>query len=154
MQQRGRKSAADLAVVTAEGLSAVRRPDPPEELTDEQAHEWRCITNRLPADWFPRETHGMLAQYCRHVIAARRVAQMIDSLESELAKEADQAEEGAARAAVILGAVKAMDRLLKMQEREGRAISSLATRMRISQQATLDREKRKPNKPEKRPWDS
>lgn len=136
MESRGRKSAADLAVVTADGLAAVRRPDPPEELTDEQAHEWRSVVNRLPAEWFPRETHGMLAQYCRHVVAARRVAQLIADLEQNESFS-----------------VEDYDRLLKMQEREGRAISSLATRMRISQQSTLDREKKKPLKPAKKPWD-
>ncbi|MGE4338897.1 MAG: hypothetical protein AB7E55_23420 [Pigmentiphaga sp.] len=150
MESRGRKSSADLAVVTADGLAAIRRPDPPNELTGEQAHEWRCVVNRLPAEWFPRETHGMLAQYCRHVVAARRVAQMIQSLEDELSKEP---EDGKSQAMVVLEAVKAIDRLYKMQEREGRAISSLATRMRISQQSTLDREKKKPLKPTKKPWD-
>lgn len=151
MESRGRKSAADLAVVTAEGLAAIRRPEPPQELTDEEAHEWRSIVNRLPADWFPRETHGMLAQYCRHVIASCRVAQMIRSLEEELAKESEKGEKLPAQ--IMLEAVKAFDRLYKMQEREGRAMSSLATRMRISQQSTLDREKRKPVKPSKKPWE-
>lgn len=136
METRGRKSAAELTLVKADGLAAIRRPDPPQELTDEQAHEWRSVVNRLPAEWFPRETHGMLAQYCRHVVSARRVAQLIADLE--------QNEDFS---------VEDYDRLLKMQEREGRAISSLATRMRISQQSTLDREKKKPLKPAKKPWD-
>lgn len=136
MESRGRKSAAELAVVTADGLAAIRRPDPPPDLTDEQAHEWRSIVNRLPAEWFPRETHGMLAQYCRHVVAARRIAQLI----AEFERREDFS-------------IEEYDRLLKMQEREGRAISSLATRMRISQQSTLDREKKKPLKPTKKPWD-
>jgi hypothetical protein len=34
-----------------------------------------------------------------------------------------------------------------MQERESRAISSLATRMRISQQSTMSRKKTKPDVP-------
>jgi hypothetical protein len=127
MAQRGRKSAASLQVITSEGLAVITRPEPPEELTDEQAHEWRCIVNRLPAEWFPTETHGLLSQYCRHVVAARRVAQLVEAMEAK--EEFD---------------IEDYDRLLKMQEREGRAMSSLATRMRISQQSTLDREKRKP----------
>jgi hypothetical protein len=117
-------------------ITAIQRPEPPAELTEEQAHEWRCVVNRLPAEWFPRETHGLLAQYCRHVVAARRVAQLIAEFEAH--EEID---------------VEQYDRLLKMQEREGRAISSLATRMRISQQSTLDREKRKPVKPQRKPWE-
>lgn len=151
MEPRGRKSSASLAVVTADGLAAIRRPDPPGELTDEQAHEWRCVVNRLPAEWFQRETHGMLAQYCRHVVAARRVASMILSLEQELARETSEGQK--TQTEIMLGAVRTIDRLLKMQEREGRAISSLATRMRISQQSTLDRERKKPIRPSKKPWE-
>lgn len=136
MNQRGRKSTASLEIVSHDGITAIRRPDPPGELTDEQAHEWRCVVNRLPAEWFPRETHGMLAQYCRHIVAARRVAQLIQAAEAR--DEID---------------VEEYDRLLKMQEREGRAMSSLATRMRVSQQSTLDREKKKPLRPAKKPWE-
>lgn len=122
MKKRGPKSAASLEVAlpSATVIETVSRPDAPYDLTDEQSQEWWAVVNRLPADWFPRETHGMLAQYCRHVVAARRVAQLIST--AEKSKTLDVGE---------------YDRLLKMQEREGRAISSLATRMRISQQATV-----------------
>jgi hypothetical protein len=41
------------------------------DLTEDQAAEWRAVVDRLPNDWFPRETHGMLAQFCRHVCTAR-----------------------------------------------------------------------------------
>jgi len=133
MGTRGRVSAAALSVISG-GVVTVRRPDPPRELTEEQAHEWRAVVNRLPADWFQRETHGMLAQFCRHVVAARRIAQLISA--HEQAEPFDVSE---------------YDRLLKMQEREGRALSSLATRMRISQHATYDKTRKKPIEG-KRPW--
>lgn len=135
MGTRGRKSAASLAVAV-QPIETIQRPDAPYDLTDEQTDEWWAVVNRMPADWFPRETHGMLAQYCRHVISARRVAQLI---EQETAAEAFD--------------VARYDQLLKMQEREGRAISSLATRMRISQQATFDKSKKKPAQTRK-PWES
>ncbi len=135
MEQRGRKSSASLTLVGASGIDAVGRPEPDATLTDEQAAEWREIVNRLPADWFPRETLGMLAAYCRHVVSSRRVAALIQQAESGDTLDID-----------------AYDKLLKMQEREGRALSSLATRMRISQQSTLDREKRKPSKIASKPW--
>lgn len=134
MDQRGRKSSASLAVVR--GLGAVDRPEPPAELTDEQAAEWREIVGRLPAEWFPRETWGLLSQYCRHVVASRRVAALIADMEGSEHFDIEQ-----------------YDRLLKMQEREGRALSALSTRMRISQQSTLDREKRKPLKASRKPWE-
>ena len=134
MGTRGRTSAASLAVIGAGGIESVRRPDAPPELTPEQAAEWDAVVNRLPADWFPRETLPMLAQYCRHVVAARHVAQLIDAAESS--DELDLAK---------------YDMLLRMQEREGRALSSLATRMRLTQQATYDPKRKKPAQ-EKPPW--
>lgn len=135
MGARGKTSSAALSVVPQDGVfETVPRPLPPPELTPEQAEEWRAVVNRLQADWFPRETLPMLAQYCRHVVAARRVAQLVSEIEK--AEEFD---------------LLAYDRALKMQEREGRALSSLATRMRISQQSTIRAESaRKP--PVKKPW--
>jgi hypothetical protein len=150
MEGRGRKSAASLSVISSSGIETIERPRPPVDLNQEQANEWVSIVNRMPAEWFPRETHGMLAQLCRHLVSARRVADMIAALESELSNEA---EEGKSRAEVILSATKAFDRLLKMQEREGRAISSLSTKMRLSQQSTYDKSKRKPGQIRK-PWES
>jgi hypothetical protein len=90
----------------------------------------------MSADWFPRETRGMLSQYCRHVVSARRVAQLIEqAMKGELLD------------------IDGYNQLLIMQEREGRALSSLATRMRLSQQATVRAEQaHKPLQMDK-PWD-
>lgn len=136
MGLRGRKSAASLSLVTTDAIARDARAEPPDDLTDEQRVEWLSVVNRLPADWFPRETHSVLAQYCRHVVAARRVAQLIDAAETS-GEDFD---------------VQAYDRLLKMQEREGRAMSSLATRMRLTQQSTYEAKKKKPTA-SARPWD-
>lgn len=150
MEGRGRKSAASLSIISSNEIERIERPRPPSDLNQEQAAEWSSIVNRMPADWFPRETHGLLAQLCRHLVSARRVADMIAALETELSNEA---EDGKSQAEIILGATKAFDRLYKMQEREGRAISSLSTKMRLSQQSTYDKSKRKPGQTRK-PWES
>ena len=79
--------------------------------------------------------HGLLTQYCRHVVAARRIAQLIDEIkggEDELATK--------------------YDNLYKMQEREGRAMSSLATRMRLTQQSTYDPKMAKKGVEPTPPW--
>ena len=134
MGKRGKKSSADLAIVTDQTIVAIERPIAPAELTDEQRYEWLKVTNRMPADHFPAETHALLSQYCRHIVDARRIAQLID--------------------AHICGenfGVVFYDGLLKMQEREGRAISSLATRMRLTQQTTQDRQSKNPASTPK-PW--
>ena len=137
MGTRGRKSGAALAVPDTKVIETVERPDAPYDLTDEQSEEWWAVVNRMPADWFPRETHGMLSQYCRHVVAARHVAKLVEQQES--GKKLN---------------IEDYDRLLKMQEREGRAISSLATRMRISQQATVRAESARKPKELDLPWRS
>lgn len=135
MGVRGRPSSVALSTIGPLGIEIVRRPEPPPDLTDEQAIEWRAVVNRLPADWFPRETHGMLAAYCRHVVTARRVSDLVTTIEAE----ADFV-------------IAEYDLALRMQEREGRAISSLATRMRMSQHSSYDKKTKKPAAG-KRPWD-
>lgn len=136
MRKRGRKSAASTELAVTSPIETIARPDAPYDLTDEQAQEWWAVVNRMPADWFPRETHGMLTQYCRHVVAARKVAQIIAKAENSKTLDVDE-----------------YDRLLKMQEREGRAISSLATRMRISQQATVRAESARKPEMIDNPWE-
>lgn len=124
MGDRGRKSAASLAVVKPEG-QVVPRPQPPTDLTPEQAHEWRAITNGMAATAFPRETHAMLGAYCRHTVSLRRVAELI-----QIAESADEFD------------VVKYDRLLKMQERESRCIASLAVRLGMAQTTANDQNKK------------
>ena len=136
MAKRGRVPAASLAVASIQTIETVERPDAPYDLTDEQADEWWAVVNRMPADWFPRETHGMLAQYCRHVVRARRLAQLLNKLETS--EDVD---------------VKEYRDLLRSEEEQSRAISSLATRMRISQQATVRAEQARKPTMMKKPWE-
>lgn len=131
MGARGRKSTAEITALKPK----VTRPDPPACLTKEQSQEWKAIVGRMPEDWFPRETHQLLIQYCRHVTASKKIAGLIQNMESRGIE------------------IEEYDRLLKMQEREGRAMSSLATRMRISQQATYDKQRSKKSSPAKKPWE-
>jgi hypothetical protein len=137
MGTRGRKSIASLSVISSAGMEITRRPDPPNELSDEQAAEWRAIVNRMPATWFSRETQPLLAQYCRHIVAARRVHQLVTALEAD--EDLD---------------FKAWADALKLQQRESSILCSLATKMRISQQSTYDKGKAKGGSAAARkPWD-
>lgn len=136
MKQRGRVSADALAVPRI--VATVERPDAPYDLTDEQVEVWRKVTTSMPADWFGPETFDLLTLYCRHVVAARRIAQLIEQQEKAEAFDSNE-----------------YDKLLKMQERESRAMSSLATRMRLTQQTSVHKEKsRKGGGIVKRPWES
>jgi hypothetical protein len=125
MKQRGRKSSAALDIAPyASTVGAFERPDAPYDLTDEQTDVWRAVVAPMPADYFTRETHDMLAQYCRHVVSARRVAQLIS--QHEKSEDFD---------------VTAYSELLKLQERESRAVAALARGLRISKQSTVRAEK-------------
>jgi hypothetical protein len=135
MSKRGRKSGASLEVVRS--IVTVTRPDPFPDLTTDQQNEWVDIVNRLPADWFPRESHALLAQYCRHVVSAKHVSDLIASLIDGDMESSDWLHD--------------YDKLLKMQEREGRAMSSLATRMRITQHSLVSRDKTKGSMKQKPP---
>ena len=121
MTKRGRKSSAALAVRPVTPMEATPRPVPPDELTDEEAEEWLAIVNRLPADWIARETYPLLIQYCRHVVTARRVHQIIEGLQKANPDDFD---------------FKAYSTAPRMQARESQIITTLATKMRISQQST------------------
>lgn len=138
MQKRGRTSGAEIAVASA--VAIVRRPDAPLELTPEETEEWTAIVDTMPADWFTRETHGLLRQYCRHVVMARRVAQLIDT---EMAR--DEIDYGA------------LDKLGQMQARETASIKAMSASMRISQQSSYNAKTAatgKSNRTAKRPWES
>jgi hypothetical protein len=127
MKTRGRNSAASTEIAALAIVESIQRPDAPYELTDEQADEWRAIVNRLPADWITRETYALLVQYCRHVVRARRLAVLLDK--AEKSENFD---------------VKEYRDLLRSEAEQSGAMMSLATKMRISQQTTYDKSKKKP----------
>lgn len=121
MAQRGRKSAASLAVAAAAPIGTEKRLSPPLHITDAEAAIWLEVVNDQPANAFT-PTHGpLLEQYCRHVVQARIIADELMNFDRAWLADDD--------------GLKRYDRLLAMQEREGRAASSLATRLRITRQA-------------------
>ena len=114
-----------------------QRPDAPYDLTDEEADEWRAVVNTMPTDHFMRGNYALLSQYCRHVIAARRVAQLINLTAKE--KEFDRKEFGI---------------LLQLQTTESASITRLLRSMRLTQQSVMRAETTKHHAGEtKRPWD-
>lgn len=142
MGARGKKSQAALAVVPDEEdkkqCDSLLRPEAPEELTAEEAEIWIMVVDRCPADWFPAETHPLLIQYCRHIVNARILSNVKeDYLDPSKADKFD---------------LKTYREILKSEEEQSRAISSLATRMRLSQQATYHPEKKKPGPKNGPPW--
>jgi hypothetical protein len=118
-EKRGRKSGASLeTVVSVTGEPA--RPAAPDCLTADQRKVWKSVVKAMPADWFGAETHGLLAQYCRHTVAARVVDELIAEHE---AGELD---------------IPRYNKLLIMRSRESAAMTALARTMRMTQQARID----------------
>jgi hypothetical protein len=114
---------------------ATRQP-PPEGLSIAEAAEWTGIVNRLPAGWFGREMQGLLAAFCRHIVESDRLSGMLAVLDTSLAEAASQ---GRCEIDLVIDSIKAREQLLRMRERETRAASSLATRLRLTPQSTYDK---------------
>ena len=121
--------------------NAPERPAPPEGLSQEQSKEWMRVVNRLPPDWFPGETHSMLSQYCRHYSASKMLAVLVAEMQDRPVAIGDsESEEGS------VFSLDEYDKLLKMQERESRAMTALARSLRFTLQASYDKEKGKKSK--------
>ena len=115
----------------------LERPGAPKYLSPQMAHEWAEIVSSMPADHFPRETWALLEGYCRHVICARKVASLLEQIETAEG-EFDRRE---------------WERLLRLQDRENRSISDLAMKMRLSQSSRQDKTKPIASSGVRKPWD-
>lgn len=122
MVQRGRKSAASQAVSNlVSPLASEKRLSPPVHITDGERVVWLEVVSDQPAGAFSATHAPLLASYCRHVVREQILAVEIEVFDrSWLARD---------------DGLKRYDRLLAMAERESRAASSLATRLRITRQA-------------------
>src|SRR5262245_56365305 len=107
MGVRGPASGAEL--LSFRPGRSVQRPPPPPELGAKAKREWIAIVERMPADWFPRETHPMLTQLCRLIESA-------DAIDRKM--RARGLEHGEFSA------------LFKMQREVSSAIGNLSTKMR------------------------
>lgn len=125
MGTRGRKSTAEMTVAAQVApISSTDRLPAPMHLTDAERMVWLEVVNDQPASAFTPVHGPLLEQYCRHIVQARLLADEIMHFDRAWLADDD--------------GLKRYDRLLAMQEREGRAASSLATRLRITRQATAD----------------
>src|SRR5690606_17282466 len=116
-----RKSAAALSVIAG---SLDRRPDAPSDLTELEAEVWDRTVSHEAADIFGTAAlQQMLKDYCRHVVAAERLGKVI---EGHMAGEPTDGE------GISL---KDLDCLLKMRDRETKAIADKATKLRLTNQS-------------------
>jgi hypothetical protein len=113
MIQPGRESAASLEVATVVALP--ERPDPPSNLTEGEATEWRNVVATKPADWFMRDSQPVLAAYCQAIVRHRFLM--------------DKWHEGAA------ATIKEMKDLSGMINTTANLLAQLATKLRLTQQS-------------------
>jgi hypothetical protein len=142
MAQRGRVSTASTEVIAYAPVGTSQRLEAPAHISEAERAVWIELVNDQPASAFTPTHIPLLEQYCRHVVQARVLADEV--LNFDRAWLADD------------GGLRRYDRLLAMIEREGRAASSLATRLRITRQA-IDQQtvaRALMNKPKARkPWE-
>lgn len=96
-----------------------QRPEPPAALTEREAEVWRAVVATKPHDWFNADTAPLLMDYCRAAVTS-------DELASELRKF--KKIPGGSRFARYIA-------LRKLQDQNTRAMASLATKMRLTQQS-------------------
>ena len=119
MAERGRRSAASLSVVVG---SIDGRPQAPADLTKEQRDIWERVVANEAADVFKTAAlQQLLKEYCRHCASALKLARMVEAIEALPRMEPDDLED--------------YDRLLKMRDRETKAIADKATKLRLTNQA-------------------
>ena len=91
-------------------------------MTDRQKEIWRKITASEPVDFFSTAaTRGMLADYCAHRETMASLCEIINTFKPEWLKLGDGA--------------KRYHELLKMRDLETRAATSLATKLRLTNQS-------------------
>ena len=138
IKKRGRKSVAEL-MVGAGPDGVVTRPDAPYTLRDPaEVAVWRAVVAAMCADYFKPGSFALLIQYCRHSVAADRVAQLIEAF---CRREKIDCREYQA--------------LLSMQSVETANVIRLSRQLRLSPQAVYraDSAKIRPLAPLSPPWE-
>jgi len=118
-------------------IEITERQRAPHDLNDEETEVWTEVVSSEAADWFTVATRPLLAQYCRHVVQSRRVAELLERALSDKNLE-----------------IRDYNQLLKMQDRESRAISMLATKMRVSPQSTTNHRGNRQKTLVRKPWEA
>ena len=118
----------------AQPVEQIQRPDAGYDLNDEAVREWWKIVNRMPADWFPAETHAALTQLCRLIVRCRRLAQLAEQMEKSEGFDAAE-----------------YRNLVKAEGDVSRVVLSLMTKLRLTNQARFNPSVQVPVK-SPRPW--
>jgi len=121
MRQRGRKSNAEIETRVIDGGFGTR-PKAPDDLSDDQASIWNeVVSSEDPNVFASAATRGMLKNYCRHQAASDQITRVINLFQDEWLRNSEGA--------------KRYRELLRAREGETRAAASVATKLRLTNQA-------------------
>jgi hypothetical protein len=138
--QRGRKSAASLAVVSE---IADRRPVPPVGLSDMESSLWRSITSTKPPEWWDAGSIPLLVEYCRLKTSVDLMADEVSVFDPEWLKTDD--------------GLRRYKELSAIRDKCQGRMTQLAMKMRLTQQARYEPAKANTaakKTPAQRPWQS
>lgn len=114
----GRKSTAALSVVAGTAIDG--RPKAPSALTDFQKAVWeRTVANEAADTFRTAALQQLLTEYCRHVETADRLAKQVDRATGEGSNLS----------------LQEIDTLLRMRDRETKALADKATKLRLTNQS-------------------
>lgn len=120
MEQRGRKSSAALSVVAGTAIDG--RPHAPVDLTEGQQDIWnRTVANEGVDTFKTAALQQLLKEYCRHVETAHRLSAQVDRATDPGCNEPLTMSE--------------LDALLRMRDRETKALADKATKLRLTNQS-------------------
>ena len=120
------------------------QPDPPAELSPDEAKEWNRFWEVSPPNWFPKETWPLLAQLCRHICHARFLGEALQEFRVGLLDPKNPKD------------LAHLNQVAVMHDREGRAMGTLMDKLRLSTQQRVATKvagaKQEEAAPEVRPW--
>ena len=122
--KRGRKSTASKQTAKVHVIDggAPALPQAPASLNADEMDVWNRVVRTEPPEFFNTDVLlDMLADYCRHRVASDVLSKTIAEFKPEWLKM----EEGASR----------YDKLLRMRDRETKAVIRCATKLRITNQS-------------------
>jgi hypothetical protein len=118
MGQRGRTSSAALSVVAGTDIDG--RPQAPSDLTEFQRGVWdRTVANEAADVFRTAALQQLLKEYCRHVETADRLSKQVDRATGKGSNLSYQD----------------IDCLLRMRDRETKALADKATKLRLTNQS-------------------
>ena len=98
------------------------RPEPPVILTKRQQDIWKAVVASEDPVFFNTEVlRGMLADYCKRRAIADEISEVIDGLGDTWSGDR--------------GGALELERLLRMRDREQKAVANFATKLRLTNQA-------------------